>query len=1004
MFSWRQRSVLIIIFVLMLLTLAPYLHIANAIACNGDCTLYPGNCNAGLSCVSNVCKPPIPSCTGGYPQVDFTNSTSGTFSVYATGVQNATSVTFPTWSSINGQDDLVTPWYQGTNSGGGLWTRAFNLSNHSAGAGTINSHIYMNNCGYTNVWCGTANFVIDTTAPTCSISGPTTSCTGASATYTSNGTDTYLSQTELYKSPTSSQSWTRFCTAAGDCTAATTFPSAGTYYAVCNAYDSAGNQCSGNPFGLPPGWSDCGPSDYLTVTVTNPPAYVACPTACGSPASNQPDGTCGGTHYCAAVTDTTAPPVPDVTVSTANCSNSMSFSWPAVVDTGCWSSNGVSYYKWIRDNGVDVYKNWQASTSYAIAAPVVGHVYEAAIRSGDTDGSGNHPNISAWNTTYWIAGGEPYCCKATAAALAPLTITPNVSCNGPSFPNIYNWKADPNASGYVLNIPGCLTNQVVAGGGADSSISYTLTSVQRTTCATNKATGSVSWNVQATYDGGCSNSAVASSSFFFDKDAPSQPIPVITPIADDTCWGRYKLQYTWGASTDVGCGNSSIVYQSQASSVNNTFPVPNEFPDNTWGGALTQTSNPYPGSYVPGTRVYTHAASRDALGNTLGYSGPESTTIPVPSPYPTIHIEGSFSEKVNSTCTDKITLDDAPSLTINPVLNPNTGATVSCSNDAQSYSCNITINNITGLCVVPNTTLTLNASYPGYSSVEWHNGETCMGLSKLSWNLNVGDNKIKIPLFFQYSGGDGAGGGWFKLSRTSFNSRMNDRPNYLPNSMTPYDDVDDPGASKYMIIDSSAGNVIQNGAVVIGSASTKYSEKNWQTTGYQNTNDITYAKYIDYMKARKDFTTITLLPLSSSSFPTDGIYSIAQDVTLDPTWFDGKNIVLVIQAGKKALFTGTDFITTGSLAVLAPTIEIEASVTQINAILIGQTVSTGTVPNSNPLKIVGNLIDEEVDGLTIGRSRTDSSKPTLFVVFDANMYFNVLPYLSTSTYDWRQIQ
>jgi hypothetical protein len=270
--------------------------------------------------------------------------------------------------------------------------------------------------------------------------------------------------------------------------------------------------------------------------------------------------------------------------------------------------------------------------------------------------------------------------------------------------------------------------------------------------------------VEATYSGGCANSAVASASFSYDKAAPSKPIPVITPIADNTCWGRYKLKYSWSASTDLGCGSSAIVYKSQASSVNNTFPAPNEFPLDTWESILTQTSNPYPDSYVPGTRVYTHVASSDSLGNTLGYSGPESTTIPVPSLYPTIHIEGSFSEKINNTCTDKITLDSASSLTMNPVLNPNTGATVSCSNDDRSYSCNITINNTTGLCVAPNTTLTLNASYPGYSSIDWHNGETCVGLPKTSWNLNVGDNKEKIPLFFQYGGGDAAGGGWFKIS------------------------------------------------------------------------------------------------------------------------------------------------------------------------------------------------------------------------------------------------
>jgi hypothetical protein len=86
--------------------------------------------------------------------------------------------------------------------------------------------------------------------------------------------------------------------------------------------------------------------------------------------------------------------------------------------------------------------------------------------------------------------------------------------------------------------------------------------------------------------------------------------------------------------------------------------------------------------------------------------------------------------------------------------------------------------------------------------------------------------------------------------------------------------------------------------------------------------------------------------------------------------------------------------------VLAKDIIIDSSVAGINAILIGQTVSTGV--STTGLKIKGNLINESV--LQIDRNQSDGRMPSLFVVFDPKIYLDILPYLSTSTYDWKQIQ
>jgi hypothetical protein len=85
------------------------------------------------------------------------STTKASYDVYAYGVANATAVNFPTWTSANGQDDIV--WYTGTNLGGGTWKATINMtSNHNGEFGQYYVHIY----GYDAVGAvmfGTADFV-----------------------------------------------------------------------------------------------------------------------------------------------------------------------------------------------------------------------------------------------------------------------------------------------------------------------------------------------------------------------------------------------------------------------------------------------------------------------------------------------------------------------------------------------------------------------------------------------------------------------------------------------------------------------------------------------------------------------------------------------------------------------------------------------------------------------------------------------------------------------------
>jgi hypothetical protein len=69
-----------------------------------------------------------------------------TYQVTVEGLSNASSLKFPTWDSVGGQDDIV--WY--TKSGN--WFRNIFQGDHPNG--NIITHVYMYNSSYSDVYCG----------------------------------------------------------------------------------------------------------------------------------------------------------------------------------------------------------------------------------------------------------------------------------------------------------------------------------------------------------------------------------------------------------------------------------------------------------------------------------------------------------------------------------------------------------------------------------------------------------------------------------------------------------------------------------------------------------------------------------------------------------------------------------------------------------------------------------------------------------------------------------
>lgn len=863
---------------------------ANAAVCTQACGGSIG-CTDGTSCTGGVCMPPAPSCSGGYPQSTTTTSTTGTFYSYASGVVNATSVTFPTWSSVNvsgnpaydwsGQDDISNPWYPGADQGGGIWRATINLSTHSAGAGVINTHIYMSNCGYTNIKCGEANFQICPVAVTC----PGT-C-----------------HTDTQTRPN------------GTCGTTSCPPNAPPYQA-----DVA---CTTVPISRSNG--DC---TTRTQAANNPPATT--PPTCG-PATSGPDGSCG---TWSTACQTQSPQSPSITSPVAgSClTNTPTITWSAFAATGCGGAWG-----------------------YACSSP---------------------------NNTFRLIDG---------ATVATGTVI-------------------------VSSLPAGITSYPIA-----TALSHGAHTIW--VCANNGQLETCS-----------------SVSIVVDSMGPGVPTHSTTLIPDTSCLGRSIVQVGWNSVSDTGCsGLNTTPYWDQISTTNFVTVVATNF-DNTWVNPPVPTPDRTITSYPPGTPLQVHVRSRDSFNNQSVWSGPETIVVPSPTLYPIIHVEGPLSEDINRTCYPMSLLSD---LTLEPIIEQALGVTPAVTpvctlsivpNVATTYSCNFTIDNQKGDCVSPNITVTMNATYSGYGTIGWRTGVgggECTGLpTSRSYTALVGDpdtptSETNIPIYLSY--GDTVlptaapsvtpGGppitpsplptppfaaGWFKLKDTSFNSRMSNRQNYIPGTIQKYDTTEDDSITSHHIMIGSSGLLLQYGPVQPGSnayvsGEVTYSANNWYTDGYTATNNITYSKYIDYIKARKDFKTITSL----AEITTDGIYSISTPITLDATQFDGKKVVLVVQG---TVTIDTNFIpNNGSVALLSSNIEIDPAVTEVNAILIGEQISTGN-SDENALKIRGNLIDEEEGGITLGRSRSNGTKPSLFVILDPQMYIDVLPYLSTSTYDWRQIQ
>lgn len=261
--------------------------------CCGSNTPCNGSCDSKV-CTENVvadsnCRPANPSCTVTWSTVPSTIKPNTNFT--ATITQGTSNVG---WNNVMTYKDGVAVAGGTVVSGGYTWV----VNSGSAASHELRFAVDSPDAGSAGpiTYCTPTKSFSTINWPTASIQKPVgTEGSGSSSdpvllkanedyTFSAAANGTNLQWVDIFYASTSATlslgtSWTRVgsqtqCNGGSSCSASgsTRFTSAGTYYVAVNANQVDGEDnampCSGNP-SRPSGWTDCGPSDLLTVNASD---------------------------------------------------------------------------------------------------------------------------------------------------------------------------------------------------------------------------------------------------------------------------------------------------------------------------------------------------------------------------------------------------------------------------------------------------------------------------------------------------------------------------------------------------------------------------------------------------------------------------------------------------------------------------------------------------------------------------------------------------------------
>ncbi len=224
----------------------------------------------------------------------------------------------------------------------------------------------------------------------------------------------------------------------------------------------------------------------------------------------------------------------------------------------------------------------------------------------------------------------------------------------------------------------------------------------------------------------------------------------------------------------------------------------------------------------------------------------------------------------------------------------------------------------------------------------------------------------------------------------------------LPALITAFDASGDDDGTRNLVI-GEPGIVTSAGDITLYSSDPfKSSHNEWQNINYSFTSQSLVSNFYDYIKARKTYevidSVVDVVENQVNVIKTDSL-SIGNDVFSATPPF-----ILIIRNAADTDYGNlvvTENIDSGNtnVVILAKSITFESAVTSVYGVFIADSATIqGT---TSGLKVVGNLIlNSSVDI----PDRTDTSKPSIFVVVDPDQYVSLLPLISVSKYDFQQTQ
>ena len=229
---------------------------------------------------------------------------------------------------------------------------------------------------------------------------------------------------------------------------------------------------------------------------------------------------------------------------------------------------------------------------------------------------------------------------------------------------------------------------------------------------------------------------------------------------------------------------------------------------------------------------------------------------------------------------------------------------------------------------------------------------------------------------------------WVKLKNGSFQSDAT-LNNVIPNTVQPFDSSDD--GSRQFITGNNSGTVV---APNINVGSSNVTQNQWKSN-YSPRMSFDKSKALSYIQSRKDHTVVSSVP---DQLIKDGIYIYNGNLNLNTAPSANSTVVLVVN-GTVTINANLTPPAGKSFTIIADTITVNNTVSSLTGIYVADNFNTGT---GGGLKVTGNLVVNNT--LDNRRSQPNNNAPALFIIFDPTTYVNLLPYLSISKYEWRQLK